>query len=678
MKYTGISRLFGLLAVALACVQTVAAETKRLSYADLIHRLTDLERLAVLPEPGEGCAQCSSYDRASKYDEKTGKYVAWDANGDGGGIVRVEGDTLVLGEMKGPGCIWRIWSAAPGEGRVMLYLDDAKEPSVSLPFRGYFDHKNPPFTGKALVHVAASGWNCYVPIPYQKSCKVVAEKKWGNYYHFTYGTFPEGTQVPTFQRDLPAEDLAELDKADRVLAACGQDPAGPRQGETTDKKTVQAAAGQTVKVLELAGPQAITGLRVRLDLPAAPGDMNVLRELALRITFDGEAEPQVWSPLGDFFGTAAGAHQYRSLPLGLTEDGTWYSYWYMPLARSATIELANDGTTAREVSFEVVHSPLQRPLEQLGRFHAKWHRDALLPIEKERWIDWPMLKTEGRGRWLGVMLHVFNPKGGWWGEGDEKFFVDGEKFPSTFGTGSEDYFGYAWGSPALFQNCYHNQTISMNNRGHISVNRWHITDNVPFQKGFEGCIEKYFPNKRPTLFAATAYWYLAPGGKDPYAPLPVAERVGYPEVQCYQIKGALEGERMKVLSKTGGIAREQEMSAFDGQWSQGSHLLWTRAKPGDRLELALPVQEAGRYKLVAAMTKARDYGIGQLSLDGKKLGDPIDFFNPAVIPTGPIDLGVVELSAGEHKFAIEITGANEKAVKAHMIGLDYLKLERVP
>ena len=91
------------------------------------------------------------------------------------------------------------------------------------------------------------------------------------------------------------------------------------------------------------------------------------------------------------------------------------------------------------------------PSSSLGRFHAKWHRDAFLPEDPERRkIDWTMLKTEGRGRFCGVMLHVWNPRGGWWGEGDEKFFVDGEKFPSTFGTGSEDYFGYAWCNPTLF------------------------------------------------------------------------------------------------------------------------------------------------------------------------------------------------------------------------------------
>jgi len=106
------------------------------------------------------------------------------------------------------------------------------------------------------------------------------------------------------------------------------------------------------------------------------------------------------------------------------------------------------------------------------------------------------------------MLHVWNPKGGWWGEGDEKFFVDGETFPSTIGTGSEDYFGYAWCHPGLFQFAYHCQTMTENNRGHQSVLRWHVTDNIPFQKSFEACIEKYYPNSVGTLYACLPCYYL--------------------------------------------------------------------------------------------------------------------------------------------------------------------------
>lgn len=650
------------------------AET--LTYVDLAHRVTDLERLAVLPQDGENCGQWSSYDRASKYDATTGKYIHWEANADGTGFIRTEGDQQVLAEMNGPGVIWRIWSADPKEGHVRIFLDGASEPAVDLPFMGYFDHKNAPFTRPHLVHEVSKGWNCYVPIPYQKSCKIVADTNWGRYFHFTYGTFPAGTAVPTFKRDLTAEENAALDAADRTLADLGTDPAEKRNGEQTDRTTVSVEAGSTQQVARLAGQQAITAIRVKLDLPPSPADRDLLRELALKITWDDDTEPAVWAPLGDFFGTAAGANRYRSLPLGLTEDGQWYCFWYMPFAKSATIELTNDSKEQHAVSFEVTHAPLDRPIDQLAQFHAKWHRDAFLPADPDRKIDWTVLTTEGRGRFVGMMLHIWNPRGGWWGEGDEKFFVDGEKFPSTFGTGSEDYFGYAWSNPALFQHALHNQTISEHNRGHISVNRWQICENVPFHSSFEGDIEKYFPNTRPTLYAAMAYWYLAPGGKDPYGPAPLDQRIGYwTPPQPNSVPGALEAERMRVLAVTGGNAREQDMAGFEGRWSNDSQLWWTGAKPGDALDLALPVAKSGTYRLTVQLTKARDYGITQVLLDDKPLGSPIDLYDPKVSLAAPFVSDPLELSTGDHKLTFRITGANDRAAKAYMVGIDYVKLD---
>jgi hypothetical protein len=537
---------------------------EKLTYIDLIGRLTDLEHLAVLPADGEKCAQWSSYDRASKYDQTTGKYIDWSANNDGTGFIRKEGNEYVFAEMAGPGVIWRIWSANAGQGKVKIYLDGAKEPAVDLPFAGYFDGQNEPFNRSAIVHQASSGFNCYIPISYQKSCKITAEDKWGMYYHFTYTTYPKGTVLPTFKRNLSSAESKALDKANQILANCGTDPASSRKGEVTEQKSVTVAPGQTVTVTQLKGPKAITALRVKTALSGnRPVDCNMLRELGISIRWDGESEPSVWSPLGDFFGTAPGVNKYKSLPLGMTDD-SFYSYWYMPFEKSALIELKNDGGKEYKIDFTIIYTPLTRPIEQLGRFHAKWHRDVFLPERTDRWPDWTMLKTEGRGRFCGVMLHVWHPTGRWWGEGDEKFFVDGEKFPSTFGTGSEDYFGYAWCNPALFSNCYHNQTISMGNLGHISVNRWHITDNVPFQKSFEAAIEKYCPNRKteetegseePALYAAIAYWYQASGQADGYKPVPVEQRAGYWKMPIVlTVKDALEGEDLKVLAKTAGEA----------------------------------------------------------------------------------------------------------------------------
>ncbi|MCJ7674346.1 MAG: DUF2961 domain-containing protein [Sedimentisphaerales bacterium] len=672
----------GCFCVSLTGVQFVrsaqAGSGERLTYIDLINRLTDLEQLAVLPAAGEKCAQWSSYDRKSKYDEASGKYVDWAANGDGDGIIRREGDQFVFAEMEGPGVIWRTWSALAKEGHVKIYLDGAEEPAVDLPFIGYFNRKNEPFTHPALVHETARGQNCYVPIPYQKSCKIVAERDWGAYYHFTYTTYPKGTILPTFRRKLSPSESEALNRANEALSRCGVDPAGKRPGENTVLNTVVAVPGDTVTVAQLEGTAAITAIKVSVDLPESPANYDVLRELVLHIYWDGRSEASVWAPLGDFFGTAPGVNKYKSLPLGMTDEG-FYCYWYMPFEKGAVIKLTNQGDKEQKVTFAITHTPVTKPIEELGRFHAKWHRDAFLPEEPQRRaIDWTMLKTQGRGRFCGVMLHVWNPRGSWWGEGDEKFFVDGEKFPSTIGTGSEDYFGYAWCTPELFSNCYHNQTISMGNKGHVSVNRWHITDNVPFQRSFEAAIEKYFPNERPTLYAATVYWYQAAGQADPYDPVPVEQRKGYwGPIEFFKVKGSLEGEDLKILSSTAGDPHRQDMDGFSPNWSGDAHLWWIDAKPGDKLDLSIPVQKTGAYRVKMQLTKAMDYGIVQLYLDGKKLGEPIDLYNDGVVATGVLNMGVHELDKGEHKLTVQITGANEKAVKSYMFGLDYLLLEEV-
>jgi hypothetical protein len=145
-----ISRLFSSLFMAwlVSTTSGFTADTTNpvLTYVDLVHRLTDLEHLATLPAPGEKTAQFSSYDRASRYDEKTSKYVHWDANGDNDGVIRKEDDKFVLAEMTGPACIWRIWSAAPKQGHVRIYLDGNTNPLVDLPFEDYFSDKQASFT----------------------------------------------------------------------------------------------------------------------------------------------------------------------------------------------------------------------------------------------------------------------------------------------------------------------------------------------------------------------------------------------------------------------------------------------------------------------------------------------------------------------------------------------------
>jgi hypothetical protein len=150
---------------------------------------------------------------------------------------------------------------------------------------------------------------------------------------------------------------------------------------------------------------------------------------------------------------------------------------------------------------------------------------------------------------------------------------------------------------------------------------------------------------------------------------PIDEKTG-------RIPGALEGESLSVIHVSSGKAATQKMGGFSkDRWSGGEQLFWTGAKPGERLELGLPVAQGGEFDVALALTMARDYAIIRLHLDEKPLGEPFDLYNyPDVITTGVISLGRHELSPGNHKLTIEIDGANPSAIKAYMVGLDYVHL----
>ena len=146
-----------------------------------------------------------------------------------------------------------------------------------------------------------------------------------------------------------------------------------------------------------------------------------------------------------------------------------------------------------------------------------------------------------------------------------------------------------------------------------------------------------------------------------------------------KVEGAIEGETMKVLSVTGGVTKSQGMGNYkNSRWSGNDHLWWSGAKVGDVLTLALPVEAKGNYAIKAVLTKARDYGIVEISLDGKPLPDgKIDLFNtPDVINSGELDWGTHELDKGEHKLEVKSLGSNPQAQSGHMFGLDYVKLEK--
>ncbi|MCX8107505.1 MAG: hypothetical protein N3G20_01735 [Verrucomicrobiae bacterium] len=138
-----------------------------------------------------------------------------------------------------------------------------------------------------------------------------------------------------------------------------------------------------------------------------------------------------------------------------------------------------------------------------------------------------------------------------------------------------------------------------------------------------------------------------------------------------RVPGAIEGEKLKILRVTG-TAEPQDWDGLSG----GQHLWWHAGmRPGDVLALEFGAPKAGRYKVIARFLRARDYGVHQLAINGTKAGDPIDFYNPDVRPTDEVVLGTFDLKESGNELTATVIGANEKAVKAYMFGLDYLLLK---
>jgi autotransporter-associated beta strand protein len=509
------------------------------SYVDLIGRLTNLEQLAQLPAAGETSAEWTSRDRSSTYNSATGQYLNWGANNDGSGFISTQPDGgIVMAAMTGPGCIWRIWSGQAGAGHVEIFLDGSNTPAVDLPFANYFNGTQSPFIYPSLSYMVCEGLDSYVPIPYNVSCKVVAYGSWGNgYFHFNYSTFPPGVTVPTFTTNLTAIEQGALSNLDNYfMNNLGSDPAGVRSGETSTTNSYAVAPGQSITALNFTGQGAITAFKVRVNGMTGPSEQwEALRALTVSMSWDGETNSSVWAPLGDFFGTACGYIPYTALPLGMQTNGWMYCYWYMPFATQAQIVIGNDDSVTRNVDVVITRAPLTQPISNLARFHAKWNR-GIYVTNNGRSPDYRFLATSGQGRFVGLAMHVYQTvdvtPGPWWGEGDEKFFVDGEMFPSWFGTGSEDYFGFSYGTPGYFTKAYHTQALAppgtLYAPGNRALNRFHITDNVPFQASFEGCIEKWFyTNDSITTYGMMPYWYLTSGGSDPYSALPLSSRTNY-------------------------------------------------------------------------------------------------------------------------------------------------------
>jgi hypothetical protein len=304
-------------------------------------------------------------------------------------------------------------------------------------------------------------------------------------------------------------------------------------GGNADRRRVEP--GKTETVLDADGPGSISHIWFTI----ADNEPYHLKRIVLRIYWDGEATPSVEAPIGDFFGLGLGAyHSWHSQMLSVGSIKALNSYFPMPFARHARITVTNEGEqTINALYFNIDWRGYSHPLPaDTLYFHAQYrqaqpnhgwttdwktngepqvnNKPNLTGADNYVWMD-----AKGHGQFVGVTMSVLQNQDGWWGEGDDMFFIDSASMPTITGTGSEDYFLGAWdfGGEAFSYGLYGAPVVGAELAGsRSSVYRFHLDSPIPFEKSFKATIEHGHANVRSDNFYSVAYWYQA----EPHAPFP--------------------------------------------------------------------------------------------------------------------------------------------------------------
>jgi hypothetical protein len=322
-----------------------------------------------------------------------------------------------------------------------------------------------------------------------------------------------------------------------------------RTGGNDDRLHVQP--GETATIAEIGGAGSINHIWCTI----ACDEEFVLRKVILRAYWDGESNPSIEAPIGDFFGMGhAQTRNFWSMPLQMSpEDGRALNcYFPMPFAEGARFTVTSECSEAEVLFYYYVDYESYASLpDGLGRFHAQWRRvnpcagvdDSTMTNDEYEFggqnttgsDNYLILDAEGQGHYVGCNLNVDNlrltEKWNWYGEGDDMIFIDGEPFPpSLHGTGTEDYFNTAWCPQQEYSGPHHGIILGggENWSGKISLYRFHIEDPIHFRRSIRVTIEHGHNNHRSDDYSSTAYWYQTEPHKAFPALLPVDQRLPRP------------------------------------------------------------------------------------------------------------------------------------------------------
>ncbi|HEY6990678.1 MAG TPA: DUF2961 domain-containing protein [Bryobacteraceae bacterium] len=480
-------------------------------------------------------------------------------------------------------------------------------------------------------------------------------------------------------------DLAQLKSfsAERV-SSNNADPAS-----NDDSK--RPIPGETLVLADLQGPGVIT----HIWLTIAANEYGWPRLLRFRVYYDGSATASVDAPVGDFFGVGHG--QERPVHSIMVRDASngraRNSYWPMPFRKSCRITITNEGR--RRVSNVYYHVDWKKVAAlppATGYFHAYYKQE--LPAKMGQ--PYEILRVNGRGQYVGTVLNVVQAAPGWFGEGDDLFYIDGEKKPSIQGTGTEDYFNDAW-SLRIAEGPYTGVTVAdgTDTGARLSAYRWHVPDPIPFQRSLrfvvehagwtyngDGKVRSAF-EERGDLFSSVAFWYQQAGETNELPEPPYgAARLPHGNAQQIEVENAIAETKTE-----GGTVRIDK----DVFWSRDL-LSFQATGPGSKIEIPFSAGQSGKFEIVAQIAHAPNYGSYRYLIDGKPAGSgatlehepganmgaqgAIDAYFTEMYVAEDHLLGWHELTAGRHVLTLICTGKDTRST-GYDLGVDTLILAHI-
>lgn len=539
MKFRIKARLFQLLSLSSVFALMSFDKEQVISAETLLKEMVDTKSITYFPAQYYTTKQFSSYDRASDKGDKN--HFTWFANGDSSQFI--DRDTLsdgrienVMYDAAGPGSVTRFWITVAGagvsDGIIRVYIDGNAEPVLegsALDLIGSNALVGYPLSASVseLTPKLNRGHNFYMPIPYAKSCKITYENALMNsgkegyhafYYNVNYRTYGENTIVESFTKNTLSslQSLIKETNAALLSPAVLADKIGKEVSISLEPK-----ANKTITIKKKRS--ALSEIEIKLKA----NDMEqALRSTIIKISFDDNQT--VWAPLGDFFATG---HAWCDSKTWRTEvdssSSTLSSNWIMPFKKVCEITFENLGNQDVNLEANVTQCDYKWCDESSMYFGASWHQYTSISTGKDKHnmngdnegsIDVNFINLEGRGVYVGDALSIYNTAPAswraWWGEGDEKIYVDGETFPSHFGTGTEDYYGYAWCRPEVFNHPFIAQPIGDGDLapGYTVNSRFRGLDAIPFKSSLEFDMELWHWSGVKINYAPTTFYYMLPGG----------------------------------------------------------------------------------------------------------------------------------------------------------------------